>query len=142
MFWQNFPLPCVFPERDFFGAISPDFSVHWGPCKGNAQVCHRTPWWVLSIEKTTYLATLRWGYPIKVMSKYPIEDLGGFCPLKRPPTWQLCFGDTVNVYIFAQYIFSCISRRALDARPFEVSKNYNHNRTTIIKWYVRKNVTT
>ena len=32
----------------------------------------------------------------------------------------------VNVEIFAQYIFS---RRALDGRKFDVSENYNHNRT-------------
>ena len=37
--------------------------------------------------------------------------------------------DTVNVEIFAEYIFSRISRRALDARKFDVSENYNHNRT-------------
>ena len=28
---------------------------------------------------------------------------------------------TVNVEIFAQYIFSCISRRAVDARKYDVS---------------------
>ena len=36
---------------------------------------------------------------------------------------------TVNVEISAQYIFSRISRRALDARKFDVSENYNHNKT-------------
>ena len=35
---------------------------------------------------------------------------------------------TVNVEIFAQYIFSCISRRPLDARKFDMSENYCHNR--------------
>ena len=65
--------------------------------EGHAQVSHRRPWWFLSIEKTTYLAALRWGYPIKVMPKSPIEHLGGFYPLKKTPSWQLCFGDTVNV---------------------------------------------
>ena len=35
---------------------------------------------------------------------------------------------TVNVDIFAQDIFSCISHRALDVRKFDVSENYNHNR--------------
>ena len=39
---------------------------------------------------------------------------------------------TVNVEIFAQYIFSRISRRALDARKFDVSENYYHNRTNRI----------
>ena len=38
-----------------------------------------------------------------------------------------------------QYIFLHISRRALDARKFDVHENYNHNRTNRIKWYVRKN---
>ena len=37
---------------------------------------------------------------------------------------------TVNVEMFAQYIFSRISRRAIDARKFGVSENYN--RTTRI----------
>ena len=35
--------------------------------------------------------------------------------------------STVNVDIFARYIFSRISCRALDARKFDVSEN--HNRT-------------
>ena len=33
-------------------------------------------------------------------------------------------GLTVNVEIFAQYIFSRISRRPLDARKFDVRENY------------------
>ena len=36
---------------------------------------------------------------------------------------------TVNVDIFAQHIFLCISRRALGARKCDVSENYYHNRT-------------
>ena len=36
---------------------------------------------------------------------------------------------TVNIEIFAEYIFSRISRRAIDARKFDVSENYNHNGT-------------
>ena len=36
---------------------------------------------------------------------------------------------TVNVDIFAQYIFS---RRALDARKFDVREKLNHNRTNRI----------
>ena len=43
---------------------------------------------------------------------------------------------TVNVETFAQYIFSHISHSTLGARKFDVSENYNHNRTNIIKWYV------
>ena len=42
------------------------------------------------------------------------------------------FWLTVNVEIFAQYIFSRISRRAIGARKFDVSENYNHNRTNRI----------
>ena len=40
----------------------------------------------------------------------------------------------MNVEIFAQYIFSCISHRALDARKFDVtvSEKLNHNRTNRI----------
>ena len=48
---------------------------------------------------------------------------------------------TVNVEIFAQYIFSCISRMALDARKFDVSENYNHNRTNRNKQHMRENLT-
>ena len=36
------------------------------------------------------------------------------------------FHITVNVEIFAQYIFSRISRRALDARKYDVSEKMNH----------------
>ena len=42
---------------------------------------------------------------------------------------------TVDVDIFAQYIFSRISHRALDARKFDVSENYNHNSTNRNKQY-------
>ena len=47
---------------------------------------------------------------------------------------------TVNVDIFAQYIFSRILRRALDARKFDVSENYYHNRTNRISGYMRENL--
>ena len=46
---------------------------------------------------------------------------------------------TVNVDIFARYIFSLISRRALAARKFDVSENYHHNGTNRINWHVREN---
>ena len=49
---------------------------------------------------------------------------------------------TVNVEIFAQYIFLRISRRALDARKFDVSENYNHNRTNRNKQLMRENLST
>ena len=38
----------------------------------------------------------------------------------------------VNVEIFAQYIFSRILRRVLDASKFEVNDNKNHDRTNRI----------
>ena len=47
--------------------------------------------------------------------------------------------NTVNVEVFAPYIFSLISRRALDARKFDVSENYYHNGTNRINWHVCKN---
>ena len=50
--------------------------------------------------------------------------------------------STVNVEIFAEYIFSRISRRAIDVRKFDVSENYNHNKTIRINWYVHENITT
>ena len=34
--------------------------------------------------------------------------------------------STVNVEIFAQYIFSCISRSVLGARKYDVSEKMNH----------------
>ena len=49
---------------------------------------------------------------------------------------------TVNVEIFAQYVFSRISRSAIDARKFDVSENHNHNRTNRIHRYMRENITT
>ena len=48
---------------------------------------------------------------------------------------------SVNVEIFAQYIFSRISRMALDARKFDVRENYNHNRTNRNKQHMRENLT-
>ena len=51
-----------------------------------------------------------------------------------------CRATTVNIDIFAQYIFSRISRMALDARKSDVSENYYHNRTGRINCYVRENL--
>ena len=31
VFWQNFQIPCVFPDRDFFPSIFPVFPVPWVP---------------------------------------------------------------------------------------------------------------
>ena len=47
---------------------------------------------------------------------------------------------TVNVDIFVQYICSRISRRALHARKYDVSENYNHERTNRNKQHMRENV--
>ena len=47
---------------------------------------------------------------------------------------------TVNVEIFAQYIFSRISGRALDARKLDVNENYYHNRTNRINWSMSENL--
>ena len=44
---------------------------------------------------------------------------------------------TVHIEIFAQYIFSRISPRAVDARKFDVSEMYYHNRRHRINWHVR-----
>ena len=41
--------------------------------------------------------------------------------------------------IFAQYIFSRNSPRALDARKFDVNENYKHIRRNGINWYVCEN---
>ena len=44
------------------------------------------------------------------------------------------FQTTENIEIFAQYIFSSISRRPLGARTFDVRKNYYYNRTNRTNW--------
>ena len=49
---------------------------------------------------------------------------------------------TVNADIFAQYIFWGISRRALNARKFDMGENTNHDRMGRINVYVRNNLTT
>ena len=49
--------------------------------------------------------------------------------------------NTVNVEIFAQYIFSRISSRVSDARKFDVSENHTHNRTNRNKQHIRENST-
>ena len=41
---------------------------------------------------------------------------------------------TVNVEIFAQYLFSHISRRAVDARKYDVSENKIHYRLNGINY--------
>ena len=47
----------------------------------------------------------------------------------------------VNVEIFAQYIFLRILGRASDARKFDVSENYNQNRSNRNKQHMRENLT-
>ena len=50
--------------------------------------------------------------------------------LSNPPssTGKITFleDDTVNVEIFEQYIFSCISRSVLGARKYDASEKMNH----------------
>ena len=53
-------------------------------------------------------------------------------------SYTIC--NTVNVHIFAQYIFSRISRRALDARKYDVSEKMNYYRSNR-KICPRENVT-
>ena len=48
---------------------------------------------------------------------------------------------TVNIEIFVQFIFSRISRRALNMRKLDVSENYNCNRTNRNKQHMRENLT-
>ena len=47
----------------------------------------------------------------------------------------------VNVDNFAQDIFSHILRSALNAKKLDASENFYHNKTNIINWYVRENLT-
>ena len=41
---------------------------------------------------------------------------------------------TVNLEIFTQYIFSCISRMVSDAKKYDVSENINHYRLNGISY--------
>ena len=47
---------------------------------------------------------------------------------------------TVNVEIFAQYIFSRILCRVLDARKYDVSEKINHYRTDRVNCAMRENL--
>ena len=49
---------------------------------------------------------------------------------------------TINVEIFAQYIFSRISRSALDARKYDVSEKMKHYRSNRINYKMRENLST
>ena len=49
---------------------------------------------------------------------------------------------SVNVDVFAQYVFSRISRKALDAIQFDVSEDYYHKGTNRINWYLCEYLTT
>ena len=61
-----------------------------------------------------------------------------FETLKSPKIKPL----TVNVEIFAQYIFSRISRCALDARKYDVSEKIKHYRSNRINYKMRENLST
>ena len=52
------------------------------------------------------------------------------------------FLHTVNVEIFSQYIFSRISRSALDARKYDVSEKMKHYRSNRINYKMRENLST
>ena len=69
-----------------------------------------------------------------------MKENGSFL-LPYATTYQPIKRGTVNVEIFAQYIFSCILRRALDVRKFDVSENYNHNRMNRSKQHMCENLT-
>ena len=48
----------------------------------------------------------------------------------------------MNIEIFAQYIFSRISRSALDARKYDVSEKMKHYRSNRINYEIRENLST
>ena len=50
--------------------------------------------------------------------------------------------NTVNVEIFAKYIFSCISRMVSDTRKFDVSENLNHYKLNGIRYERCENMPT
>ena len=49
---------------------------------------------------------------------------------------------TVNIYIFAQYIFSRILHSALDARKYDVNEKMKHYRSNRIYYKMRENLST
>ena len=49
---------------------------------------------------------------------------------------------TVNVDIFVQYIFSHISRRALDVRKYDVSEKMNHYRSNRNTYWMHETLST
>ena len=51
-------------------------------------------------------------------------------------------GSTVNVEIFVQYIFSRISRSALDARKYDVCEKMKHYRSNRINYKMREKFST
>ena len=58
-------------------------------------------------------------------------------------TRELSFqSNTVNVEIFAQYIFSRISRSALNARKYDASEIMKHYRSNRINYEMRENLST
>ena len=52
------------------------------------------------------------------------------------------FMVTVNVEIFAQYIFLRVSRMVSNARKYDVSENLNHYRLDGIRHKMRENMST
>ena len=49
---------------------------------------------------------------------------------------------TVNIEIFTQYIFSCISCMVSDAQKYDVSENLNHYRLNGIRYKMLENLST
>ena len=56
----------------------------------------------------------------------------------RPNSIHILY--TVNVEIFAQYIFSRISRRVLEAQKYDVSEKINHYRADRVNCPMRENL--
>ena len=62
----------------------------------------------------------------KIAAEMNISETAFIRTLKEGDTFESGKYDTVNVEIFAQYIFSCISRSVLGARKYDVSEKMNH----------------
>ena len=58
------------------------------------------------------------------------------CKLKSLESLINWLQATVNIDNFTQYIFLHIPHGASGAQKYDVSENYNHNRTNRINWYI------
>ena len=66
------------------------------------------------------------------------DEVWGLANIEPVPTLI----HTVNVEIYAQYIFSRISRMVPYARKYDVSENLNHYRLDGIRYKIRENMST